>query len=64
MTKALKEELCLYLGELNHKWETSNNPFVDSKIIEKINAINLLLDIDIKHKKWWEKIQIKKDSNE
>lgn len=56
MNEILKNELCLYLGELKHKHENEFDWILKDKIAEKINAVNKLLDIDCPEKTWYEKL--------
>lgn len=52
MNDVLKSELCSYLGELMHKRESSFDWIEREILASKINAINVLLDIDSKIEPW------------
>ena len=56
MNETLKNELCEYLGQLMHEKENEFDWIKKDKIIEKINAVNKLLDIDNYEETWYEKI--------
>ncbi len=48
MNEELKDMLCEYLGELMHNRDTTFDWIEKDKIIEKINAINVLLEVNHK----------------
>jgi hypothetical protein len=56
MTNILKDELCLYLGQLMYYHQNEGDWIKKDKIAEKINAVNKLLDIDSHEKTWYEKL--------
>lgn len=56
MNKTLKNELCNYLGELMNDHEHEFDWILKDEIIEKINAVNLILGFDNKIKTWYEKV--------
>ena len=56
MTDTLKEELCLYLGQLMYYHQNEGDWILKDKLAEKINAVNKLLDIDSKEQTWHEKL--------
>jgi hypothetical protein len=56
MNETLKSELCNYLGELMFEQETVFDWIENDKILAKINAVNVLLDIDSHSQTWYEKL--------
>ena len=66
MTDILKDELCLYLGQLMYHHQNECDWILKDKICEKINAVNTLLDIDAHEKTWYEKLakELKSVKNE
>jgi hypothetical protein len=57
MKKELHDLLCEYLGELMHKDETTFEWLERERVIEKINAVNVLLEIGEKRKTFLEAVQ-------
>lgn len=56
MKKELIDELAYYLGELMYQRDLEHDWIKKDAIIEKINAINILLGIDRKEKTWFQKV--------
>lgn len=54
MNETLTNELCTYLGELMQQNENNKDWQIRDKIVAKINAVNVLLDIDHKHKTFFD----------
>ena len=52
MKEELKDMLLVYLGELMHQKENTHDWIEKDKVINKINACNLLLGFESKDKTW------------
>lgn len=56
MTEQLGNLLAIYLGELMHQRDNTFDWIEKDKVTAKINAVNVLLDIDHKEKTWFQKV--------
>lgn len=56
MTSSLKMALCEYLGELMYYKGQTHDWIASEEITEKINAVNVLLDLDTQEPSWFEKV--------
>lgn len=56
VNEELKNNLCVYLGELTYLYENTFDWIEKDKIGDKINAVNELLEIKESKENWFQKV--------